>query len=56
MVPQCFMLLCPYVCDLQQYGHLNNSCQFYILFCSVLQFKIEKNVRIDVTAVLNYAE
>ena len=26
MVPQCYMLLCPCVYGLQQYGHLRNSC------------------------------
>ena len=32
VVPQCYMLLCPYVYGLKQYGHLNDSCPFSSLF------------------------
>ena len=38
---QCYMLLCPYVYGLQQYGHLNNSCPLCFLSSSVLLFRIE---------------
>ena len=36
---KCYMLLCPCSYGLKQYGHLNNSCSFCLLF--VLQFKID---------------
>ena len=45
MVPQCYMLVCPCVYGLQQYGRLDNSC---FLFCNL------KKITIDVTVVFEY--
>ena len=54
MVPQFNMLLCPCVCGLQQYGHLNNAAHY--ASCLVLfSNSKEKIVKIDVTAVFNKA-
>ena len=41
-VSQFYMLLCPCVYGLQQYGDLNNSCPLCFLFYSVSKFKIKK--------------
>ena len=49
MFPKCYMLLCPCVYGLQQYGHLNNSS--HCASCFVIQNK--KEVQIDVIAVFN---
>ena len=41
MVPEWYIMLCPYVYGLQQYGPLNNSGPSCFLFSYVLLFEIE---------------
>ena len=39
MVPQCNLLLCPCAYDLEQYDHLNNSCQLDYGFSTSTAFE-----------------
>ena len=49
MVALCYMLLCPCVHGLKQYGHMISSYPLCFLFCNLNR----KYVKLDVIAVLN---
>ena len=41
------MMLCPHVYGLEQYGHLNSSCPFCLVFCLILYVSNENTVGSD---------
>ena len=51
MLPQCYMLLCPCIYDLQHYGQL--PIMLPVLFCFVILNRKYVKINVTVTAVFN---